>query len=229
MKNFKIVEIEINSKCNLSCTYCPNHYNDEVKNEDMGKGTFTTIIGQLKAIDFRGNITFEFYNEPLLSTRLVKFAKQVKRELKDCSIILYTNGTLLDLKYFKVLVAAGIHKFIVTKHEVISSDYKFDYTYSRLNTDEKKMVDYQHHSKIEKTNRAGNIPQAECDKLPYFLPCLIPSSIITIGHNGDIISCFEDFHKTFILGNINEETIDEIWRSPRYIRFRRDLTCGLRF
>ena len=53
-------------------------------------------------------------------------------------------------------------------------------------------------------------------------PCLTPYSYSTILVNGDVTPCCLDFEGKTILGNINKESLKNIWYSKRYNNFRQD-------
>ena len=60
-----VIEIEINSNCNLSCSYCPNSLFDRKETGQMKWSTFTELVSQLKNNNYKGKIAFDFYNEPM--------------------------------------------------------------------------------------------------------------------------------------------------------------------
>ncbi len=93
---FKVVEIEVNSRCNLKCTYCPNSILPPPNvPEYMSNDTFERIIDEISRINFSGKISYHFYSEPLLRDDLKKLVWQVKCKLPSTYQLLYTNGTLL--------------------------------------------------------------------------------------------------------------------------------------
>lgn len=59
-------------------------------------------------------------------------------------------------------------------------------------------------------------------------PCIEPSYYLTINYNGDVMPCCHMRHdnlnhKEFIMGNINEKSITEIYMSDKFIEFRQQL------
>lgn len=223
---FQVIEIEINRGCNLSCSYCPNHLHT-VTHQDMSDELFLTLLKQLQSINYCGEIVFEFFNEPLLSPNLERFSRLTKEMLPLTYLYLYTNGTLLDYPAFSKLVEAGVDKFIVTKHEGLA-DYPFETILFQLNEDERKRVDFQHHDQLDKTSRGGILPHVGTARLPTLMPCYIPSFLTVITLEGDVLSCFEDYYKQNIMGNIMHQDILQIWNSPAYQKIRHDLRLCLR-
>lgn len=224
---FKIVEIEINQKCNLKCSYCPNSIVDQIPDSEMDPKVFSEIINQLQEIKYDGYISLEFYNEPLLCKNLDRFILEVIAKLPNAKITLYTNGTLLTEKRFNELFELGVHIFFVTKQENITN-YSFEDVYSRMSADKKKRVYFQDHSEMTKTNRGGLLSNTE-EELPLVYPCHIPMFLTLITNNGDVLFCFEDFHRSGVMGNICTDNIVSIWYSEKYKELRSDLRKFKRF
>lgn len=72
------VVIEINSACNRKCAWCPNHSNYR-KIDFLDEKVFFKVIDELKAMKFKGKITFNLYNEPLFDKRLLMFIDYVRK------------------------------------------------------------------------------------------------------------------------------------------------------
>ena len=54
----------------------------------------------------------------------------------------------------------------------------------------------------------------------------IPLMKMNIVHNGDVILCCMDWRRAEVLGNVREQTIEEVWRSSAYWRVRDALYGG---
>lgn len=198
----------------------------------MEPDLYQKIIQQLKDIEFQGRISYDFYNEPLLSPNLITFSELAKKELPRVEIHLYTNGSLLDLDKFRKLKKAGVTKFIITKHEDHfneSKPYRFERTLKELTDRELKSVDYRDYTNLKLTNRAGalNHIQSSIEDIQNY-PCFIPTFMMTITVNGTVLPCFEDFYQKMAMGNIKDQHIRDIWQRPEYVRFRKMLMLGQR-
>ncbi len=223
---FTHIEIEINHNCNKACSYCPNSVAKRIEEGQMSFQTFKNIISQLEDIKFNGVMSFSFYSEPTLNSNLSSFISFAKSKL-NIRVELYTNGTLLDCEKFIKLESAGVDVFIVTKHEH-TPNYLFDETWKHLQKDQKNKVKYRDYSEINLTNRGGILKNIESKVDTTFLKCLIPSKMLTITIQGNVIPCFEDFFQYNQMGNINQLHLRDIWESEKYLKFREELNQGLR-
>lgn len=193
---------------------------------------YTRILDQLVENQFRGRISFDFYNEPLLCKNLSLFTAQTKERLPESEIHLYSNGSLLSIERFTELESMGITHFIITKHEDHDDEkkeYLFDKTYKLLTEQQKSRVLYRSHQGLTLTNRGGtlsHITPTVADIQNY--PCFIPTFMMTITVNGTVLPCFEDFYQQHAMGNIKEQSLQEIWIQPEYVKMRKALIMGQR-
>ncbi len=228
MKLPRLVEIEINSHCNLSCSYCPNSVAERIEQGDMDPVLFEKIIEQLKKYNYSGQMAFEFYNEPLLCTHIDEFIKKAKTDLPNMTLILYSNGMKINSKErFEELISFGVDKFIITKHEEVKK-LAIDEFYSELSESQKSIISLKGHNEIIKYNRAGVLPKLGSGDETRRKPCSLPEHILTITVKGNVLSCFEDFNQIYDFGNVNKRNAIEIWNSPEYEKFRNDLKNGKR-
>lgn len=223
---FKVVEIEINSQCNLACSYCPNREFERKEKGEMTISAYQKIIKQLVEVNFKGRVSHEFYGEPTLHPDLVTIMEITRESLPEVKIELYSNGTKLTPKYFRNLLKAGVDEFIITKHIGLKT-IVFEETMKELSANEMRHVKFRDHSAIYMTNRGGSLPDIG-GKKQELLPCFIPSFLITITVEGNVLPCFEDFFQNHPMGNIFEEHISDIWNKEDYKRLRSELKKGLR-
>ncbi|OUR93669.1 hypothetical protein A9Q84_19580 [Halobacteriovorax marinus] len=223
-----LVEIEINSACNRKCSYCPNSISKRVETGDMEEKTFIRIMDQLGEYNYSGKISFEFYNEPLLSRNFLNYTKIARKKLPNAILVLYSNGTKITSKEkFKEIQDAGIDYFYITKHEN-EEDYKFDEVYKTLSRDDSSFIEYRNFDEIDLYNRGGLLEVITSKEDTSNLPCSIPTNNLTITLKGNVVSCFEDYEQNFVLGNVNETHVIDIWNSLEYKEFRKDLKDGKR-
>ncbi len=223
---FKIVEIEINSYCNLACSYCPNREYQRKEKGDMALSDYLKIIDQLVELGFKGRISHEFYGEPTLHPDYDEIIRTTKERLPQCKIELYSNATRLTKERIEGLFERGLDEILVTIHEG-QEHLPIREIHQELKQDYQKRLVIRDHERIYKTNRGGCLPDVGGVKQPL-LPCRIPDFLITITVEGNVLPCFEDFFQNHEMGNVFKTPLKEIWNAPEYIQLRRDLRHGLR-
>ncbi|OUR93628.1 hypothetical protein A9Q84_19355 [Halobacteriovorax marinus] len=219
---FSAVEIEINSNCNMSCSYCPNSGHARIEQGEMDPALFERIMVQLRDINFKGRISYHFYNEPLLCKNLDLFVQMTRGYLPACVIVIYSNGTLLTEKKMKSLLELGVTSFYITKHEDVKKGYVFAKTYDSLSPELRNKIHYQNFKEINFSNRAGILTDIATDDVSA-IPCFLPLYLMVITLKGNILPCYEDFYQKLSMGNIHEEGILDIWNSKKYKDFRETL------
>lgn len=75
-------------------------------------------------------------------------------------------------------------------------------------------------------NRGGNIKNA-ADMNPHEMTlrgdCIRPSREMCILFNGDVVLCCVDWFRTVIAGNVERQSVQDVWHGPRYTEVRRAL------
>lgn len=208
---FKMVEIEINSHCNRRCSYCPQGINEYRKPAKfMSLETFRSIMFSLKAASYSGRISYHFFNEPLLHPKLYEIVSCAKEIIPEAHQVIFTNGDLLTDQKFHKLRELGVDKFVVTSH----SGKIFPEREGQINLLPKD---------LNLTNRGGKV----LEKTAILnTPCFAPSTMLIVGHNGDVILCYEDSDRTTVFGNLLTSSLEEIWYSPLAVEVRNRLEKG---
>ena len=222
------IEIEINSDCNMSCAYCPNSNSERVESGHMSEDLFLKILRELNVAEYRGRISYHFYNEPTLSPNLVKFVKLTREYLPEAFIDLFSNGTLLDNNKIEELIAAGVDKFTLTKH-IGANIAAVEAAMETMAEHILKKIRLTGYKQIQLTNRGGLVKvKSQHHRAPLSLPCFIPRCALVITLQGNIVPCYEDYLQKNSMGNIQNHSIIEIWNSKKYVAFRERLKTGQR-
>jgi radical SAM protein with 4Fe4S-binding SPASM domain len=222
--NFSLIEIEINHSCNLACSYCPNALHKRIETGEMSTELFTNLMQQLEEKDYQGLVSFHFYNEPLLCSKLDLFVEILKAHVPKARLQIYSNGQFLNFKRTMELIELGVDYFCITKHEQMKAGYVFDTTIEMLSEENKKKVTYHKFSQIELNNRGGLLPHLNKKEKNYSgFPCMIAQVFTVVTLKGNVLPCYEDFNQTEVMGNIGEKNIFEIWKSAPYVNFRKEL------
>ena len=96
-----------------------------------------------------------------------------------------------------------------------------------------RYVDRAGNVKAAEAGRAGSHGVPEGTGRPAAKPRLggcwntdIPLMKMNISWNGDVVLCCMDWRRAEVLGNVREQTIEEVWNSPAYWRVRDALYGG---
>lgn len=213
----KNVEVEVNSRCNRKCVYCPVSVlpiPDAPRH--MPEHIFDRLVEELEGIDYAGRISYHFYNEPLLRKDLERLMEKVKGRLPRAHQIIFTNGDLLTDRRYESLRAAGAEFIVVTSHDGKPHP-------ARPN----QYVQYP--PDLELTNRGGTMhelptPTDETRRTP----CYAPSEMLIVTASGDVLLCYEDAERRHEFGNIMESTLADIWFADELVRAREQLARGER-
>jgi MoaA/NifB/PqqE/SkfB family radical SAM enzyme len=99
------VYIEPTTHCNLTCRTCIRNVWDEPMGQ-MSDATFARIREGVKAFSLPQTVFFGGFGEPLFHPGIIDMISQAKSW--GASVELITNGTLLDEKRSRQLIAAGL-------------------------------------------------------------------------------------------------------------------------
>ena len=207
---FQVVEIEVSSRCNRRCVYCPqSHEWFRQPQHYMDRTIFDSIIAQLTDLKFAGRLSFHMYNEPLLHPHLEDLVAHARRHLPSAWLVLYTNGDLLNDSRHAALLDAGIDHFFVTRHS--GGAFK-ERPFQRVRWAGDFML----------SSRGGLVG----DPVSWNLPCFGPSEMLMIHHDGTVVLCHEDAAGKRPMGRIDRQSLREIWGSEEFVRLRSLLEAG---
>ena len=111
--------LETTNRCNLLCTTCPRTYEELEPPADMSWDLFTSIVDQIERLD---RAVLHGVGEPML----VKNLPRMVRYLKDRGtyVLFNTNGTVLNEKNGRALIAAGLDELRVSFDAANAESYR---------------------------------------------------------------------------------------------------------
>lgn len=215
------IELGISKNCNLRCSYCPNSFLKETTPDlVMPMGLFEKVLNDLKAIDYDGIFHFHRFNEPLLVT-VEKYIAKAKDILPKIRTELFTNGTLLTKERLESLKDTPLDEIIVTQHTPRGFIDKLD----KIPDELLKNVDVKYGEELRLINRAGVLRNPDCSLQEH---CYCINTSLAIDSNGEVPLCIDDYHRQIVLGDVHNETIEQIWNSPLFGQIREILARGNR-
>lgn len=117
------MRFETTTRCNYNCTICPREKLTR-KIETMSFGLFKNAIDKIiSETDQYSTLTFPGLGEPLLDETLNKKIEYAKKKIKNLSVLLLTNGSLLTLEKFKQLEGLGVASIRVSFYGIDAESY----------------------------------------------------------------------------------------------------------
>jgi radical SAM protein with 4Fe4S-binding SPASM domain len=209
---FKSVEIETTTECNRKCFYCPNKGFDRGKHL-MDESLFNRIIDELASHGFTGRISPHFYGEPLMDIRLPNMLYYIYARLPKCNIVLYTNGDFLTKDYYDH-IEGYVDKIVLTLYD------------GQTNRDKCfPKVEFKTLDQTGITNRGGAINESCINH--RVVRCYRPLWNVVIDYRGWVVLCCNDYHSSVVLGDINCESLYDIWNKYDYKKLRKDIFKGV--
>lgn len=211
IENIRLIEIELHSYCNRKCNWCPNSIIDRTYKTELGETVFKKLIDELAVHNYSNYISFSRYNEPLSDKDLLnRRIAYIREKLPNVTTVANTNGDF------------GSNG--VDIDELTVMDY--DKTYDELDLD----IPFKMGDSVVKTTRLSNINN-RAGALPFqktymrSIPCMEPSYFVGIDYNGDVTPCCNirhdvTEHKPYILGNIYDNSLEDILNSEKAVVFR---------
>ena len=237
IKPFKAIRIEINSDCNRKCLFCPRGQDKtrwkinqkgrkELINLTMPDELVYSILDQNVQQGFNGTVGFDFYNEPTLDDRLFKFLEYARKT--KCPTEIVTNGDTIKkdknyaIEFFKLVSFTNIslydYKDMDGRNKLIRW-WKNYLSEINLPKDRYRLVgEYFNFG-----NRAGVVDRRDKymggahldDKVPLSANCRRIHTKMNIRYDGEVPICCEDALVQHSLGNVNNNSLKDIWYGKR--------------
>ena len=183
--------------------------------------------------DFSGSVIFSGFVEPLLDKRIYKQIQDIRNKLPKANIELITNGDPLNKDRIEKLFDSGLSYLLVSAYDSEEQAIGFRTMLEKTNVDSSKYIVRNRYYGEEKdfgitiSNRGGNMNNTgykiEATKEPLKNKCTYPAYTFFIDYNGDVLTCSHDWGKDMIMGNLNNNSIFEIWTGKKFSFARQNL------
>ena len=220
---FYRVGIETTNECNRRCSYCPMSLDKNFVKKVMKKELFYKIIKELKQIKFKGEICLVVYGEPLLDKRIEGFVRYVNKQL-NIKPHFFTNGDFLTIYKFRKLINCGLKIMIIAQHGKVQSK-NLERFFKQATKEDLKYVRFDKVSEDSCLVSRSGIDVKNKMFMSRF--CRSPSSLIPIRADGIISLCCNDYFNEVIQGDVNKQSLIEIWNNPINKRRRIELSKGI--
>lgn len=227
---FRSIGIETYNRCNNDCPFCPaNMFFDKRTPVFMKEQLFSSIIQQLKEFDYQGIVTLSINDEPLLDNRLEKFVKISTRNLQNSEVKFWTNGKLLNLKRLKSLYKSGLRSMTIDNYndrlELLPNIKNLLKQIKGTEMEKNISINvWLRYKNVVLDNRAGLSPNGnKTNWLIRMRKCGLPFIQFNVNPEGKAFICCLDAYYQNIVGDLNKESIMEIWRGKKLKDIRKNI------
>jgi len=246
----RIIHIETRTRCSGRCSFClASVLTDPRTDEYMNINLFLKIIKDLKDINFNNRLSLYNNNEPLLDKRIFEMIEICRKELPDSFIEIKTNARSLTYDNLLKLFNSGLDYLYINdyvdeekfrsntfskKVQDLMKEIKNSRRFKGKNEDgsyERISITLRFEGEIL-NSRAGTAPNrkeifSNSKEWHYKkLLCFRPFEMITINPKGKVALCSEDLLFSEVMGDVNIESIKNIWLSEKYYDVRKKLLSG---
>lgn len=230
---FSWLDINCTELCNRKCEFCPRYDASEYPNQNlhMSVRLAEKLAVELRQYAYNGGVIFSGYGEPLLHKKIINLVGAFG---SDIHTELVTNGDKLSTELTKELFSAGLGVLLVSLYD---GPHQVDYFKEMFAdaglTDEQYVLRDRWYSVeqdfgLKLTNRAGTVKTGNQESVEAGRPCFYTHYSMQIDWNGDVLLCVQDWNKKVRFGNLNSESLLEVWKAKNFAKYRKVLGKGFR-
>jgi len=188
------------------------------------------VLYELAEINYKGLISFHFYNEVFTDKRIFSFFEKCQ-EL-GLNNYLFTNGDYLTKDVIERLSKYNIKEFTLSIYDW-KTDEEFQEKCDAFNK-ELQLEAYSWDFYIVKGgenfgNRAGYVQHKQEEfSLPLKAACSRIEKKLEVRYDGSVVMCCLDYYAIHTIGNIKNKNIIDIWYGEIRQKQIMDLRQGLR-
>ncbi|MFH1966734.1 MAG: radical SAM protein [Patescibacteria group bacterium] len=116
------VFLESTNICNLHCKICTRNI-APIKLGSMDFELFKKIVNEASVYGSR-NFSLHLFGEPLLAPNIIPMIKYIKQKNNKNTVLITTNGVLLNNKISQEIIMNGVDKIIVSIHGANKEQYE---------------------------------------------------------------------------------------------------------
>ncbi len=188
------------------------------------------VLYELAEIEYKGLISFHFYNEIFTDKRIFSFFEKCQQ--LGLANYIFTNGDYLTKDIVERLSKYNIKEFALSIYDW-ETEREFEERCKFLKED-LKLEEYSWEFYIIKGgenfgNRAGYVQHKQEElPLPIAAACSKIEKKVDIRYDGSVVMCCLDYYGIHTIGNIRDQNIVDIWYGEIRKKQIMDLRKGLR-
>lgn len=267
----RLLDIELTNHCNMRCLFCGNRAQSRKKGF-MDFNTFQKILKEVSA--WKTPLRFIRWGENLLHPEALKWFRLAKKE--GLTIHLTTNGSLLDSRFCKELIAmeldsikisfqgAGEKRYAEMRnnnlyHTVLGNlrelhqlrgdrEKPFIHVSSTMTDETPEEIEkfkatiapytdtiiigktdlgryniFEMNFNEEEFNRFISLKKKESINRRHHTECPEVFDKLSINWDGTVSACCGDYDKLFVVGDLEKQSLEDIWKGEQMEEIRRIL------
>jgi radical SAM protein with 4Fe4S-binding SPASM domain len=232
---FSLIEFNLSGLCNRECVFCPRVDPAVFPNinEHIPMDLYEKILAELAEVDYDGMILYSAFGEPLLYKQIEELIVLSKRYCPNVRVESVTNGDFVTPKKLTSLFDAGLDTLLISLYDGPHQQAIFKTMMAEVGLNDKQVVlrdrwlPPEQNYGITLVNRSGmvEIPEVGIGAInePLKRRCFYPFYQVVVDYDGSVLLCTHDWGKKFIVGNLNDQTIHELWDNDRIKKVRESL------
>lgn len=229
-----IIDVEVTNLCNFTCKMCPvGNLRMKRKQGFMSTDLMSDIVRECSR--FGTAIRIIRWGEPLMHPNLLQFVRMVKSAGLLCHI--NTNGFFFDNEFIHDIIEIPLDSIKFSWHyqnisnwitELYMRRAKRSKPFIQVSITEKEANELDEFKEIigavcDKVtiNRTKSIFQTQ--ELPIAPNCSEVFNKLSINFDGTVSACCGDFDNYMLVGNLNLQSIQEVWNGKELEDIRRKL------
>jgi radical SAM protein with 4Fe4S-binding SPASM domain len=230
------IDFSLTELCNRSaghkraCVFCPRINPALYPNQKlhMPLSLVRKTAYELKDLDYTGAVVLCGFGEPLLHPDIV----EVVAAFRSLHVEIVTNGDFLTVDKIRQLSDAGCSYFVVSLYDGPQQIDVLKARFAGAGCNDYILRDRWHAEEddfgLKLTNRGGTVTAGEQQAADDTHPCYYLSYAMSVDWNGDVLLCPQDWTKKTRFGNLNGQTLMQVWASAAMQKRRTKLAQGRR-
>jgi radical SAM protein with 4Fe4S-binding SPASM domain len=226
------LEINLCAICNRKCFFCPKANRERFPNlnEFMTLELYENLLRDLAKVNYRGRLSFCGLSEPLIHKELTRFVVITKEYCPEVYLDILTNGDYLNVENVDELFQAGLDNMKVSMYDGPEQIPVFNRIKEACGLSDKRFVLRKRYLSAGEdfgltiNNRGGSVNIKKYNIVPLKEPvrrsCFYPFHKLIIDYEGSVMICPCDWERKLVVGNLNKDSIFEIWNSQQMKQVR---------
>ncbi len=220
---FSLIEFNLSGLCNRKCVFCPRVDPKAYPNvnEHIPVELYKKTMVELREAEFDGTILYSAFGEPLLYKRVELLIQISKQHCPDVRVEIVSDGDFVTPKKLQSLFGAGLTTLSISMYDGPHQVQQFEEMKREVGLRDDQLIlrtrwlPPEQHFGITLSNRAGSVNLENIGIVPLAQPldkpCYYPFYQILVDYDGAVLMCPHDWGKKLVLGNLNRQTIQDIW------------------